>query len=92
MKKLLAIIILGLVCLSAHAAPTVIITNWIPSYVSVVSATNTGDTGLNVGTNYICFAIGDILLLDTNQAEPSSPQVGFYLHERTIRRQQWTDL
>ena len=57
------------------AAPNITVTNWIPNYVSILTSTDTGDTGLGVSTNYICFNIADLALLTTNQADMASGDI-----------------
>ena len=75
MKRLLAIIAVAAIALTCWAAPNITITNWVPNYVSVLSSTNSGDTGLNVGTNYACFNMGDLALLTTNQGDMASGDI-----------------
>jgi len=75
MKRRLAILTIAALALTCRAAPNITITNHIPNYVSALSFTNAGDTGLNVGTNYLCLNIGDLALLTTNQADMASGDI-----------------
>jgi len=75
MKHLITILTALLIACAVQAAPNITITNWYANYVSVLAPTNTGDTGLGVGTNYVCFNIADLTLLTTNQADSAEGDV-----------------
>ena len=58
-----------LMTVTAIAAPTRVTTNYFPNLkVTAVSFANAGDTGLTVGTVYVCFNLADIAQCTAVQA------------------------
>jgi len=61
MKKPAIIALLLLAAATVHAAPDLIITNYIANYEATPAAfTNAGDTGLSTGTVYACIPVATV--------------------------------
>jgi len=75
MKKYAVIFVLCLIASLAIAGPRTNITSYFSGYVCTTSDwASAGDTGLGVGTNYICFPIDDIPRLSYARAVNTNSQ------------------
>jgi hypothetical protein len=81
MKKYIAAVII-IATTAAFAAPSIVITNWLPGYV-FIAATNTdvGTTGCDTGTAYVCFPFASLEFLSETDATTDVRSVQFALEK-----------